>query len=137
MPSVIVEASQQPLMARPPRLRDDSLQLINLSFGTSECPELEEVSAKLIIHGTCISNDLMDFFFFFGKTSPQQVHHTRKGLWSFPHADEGEKPTLFFANFLALLSLLFLRSSITRLSYGARPATSLTISRTKAVRLAR
>ena len=43
--------------------------------------------------------------------------------------------TLFFANFLALLSLLFLNNSITRRSYGARPATSLTISRTKAVRL--
>ena len=43
--------------------------------------------------------------------------------------------TRFFANFLALLSLLFLNNSITLRSYGANPATSLTISRTNAVRL--
>lgn len=45
------------------------------------------------------------------------------------------KHTRFFANFLALLSLLFLNNSITRLSYGANPATSFTISLTNAVRL--
>lgn len=54
-----------------------------------------------------------------------------------PRAECVEKRTLFFANFLALLSLLFLSSSITRLSYGARPATSLMISRTNAVRFDR
>lgn len=75
---------------------------------------------------------------------------------------EGEKRsqllTLFFANFRARLSLLLRRSSTTRRSYGARlerivkknscgqrgrtpgitnPVTSLTMSRTKAVRLLR
>jgi len=50
-------------------------------------------------------------------------------------ADGGR--TLFLANFLALLSLEFRRSSMQRRSYGARPQTSLTISRQNCVRLLR
>lgn len=45
--------------------------------------------------------------------------------------------TLLLASLRALLSLLFRSNSMTRRSYGARPATSLTMSRTKAVRLDR
>lgn len=54
-----------------------------------------------------------------------------------PNRTKYEKHTRFFANFLALLSLLFLNNSMTRRSYGASPATSLTISRTNAVRFER
>lgn len=45
--------------------------------------------------------------------------------------------TLFFASFLALLSLLLRSNSMTRRSYGARPLTSRTISLTNSVRFDR
>lgn len=45
--------------------------------------------------------------------------------------------TFLFANFFALLSFEFLNNSITRLSYGAKPATSRINSRTCLVRLER
>jgi len=46
-----------------------------------------------------------------------------------------ESLTLFLATFLALLSLLLRNNSMILRSYGANPATSLTMSRTNAVRL--
>ena len=51
----------------------------------------------------------------------------------FARHDEQARRTLFFVSFLARLSFEFLINSITRFSYGAKPATSRMTERTNFV----
>jgi hypothetical protein len=80
-------------------LLDDVGEFLDLPLGTEECTELVTISVVL------------------------SVSNSSSLAWPFT-AGYKTRLTLFLVSFLAFLSLEFLRSSITRFSYGENPATS-------------
>lgn len=101
------------LVTRPPRLGNDVSHVVDLSLCAAEC-------TKLVACQYAIRN------------------HSLPDCIKRPALYRGwEVRTRRFASLRARLSLLLRSNSMIRRSYGARPDTSLTISRTKAVRLLR